>query len=60
MDALGEVDVAGLPLAVLVAQLGTQDGDAGAALDVEGDVAGGVGETVGAPLEVACVGREKS
>ena len=52
-QALGEVDVANVPVAVLVAELTADDGDVGAALDVEVHPAGGLEEVVAAPLEVA-------
>lgn len=51
-DALGEVDIAGLAVALLVEESGAEDGDGTIALDGEVDVLGGVGEAGAVPEEV--------
>ena len=52
-DALGEVDIAGLAVAILVEESSTEDGDGTVTLDGEVDVLGGAREAGALPEEVA-------
>jgi hypothetical protein len=52
-DALGEVDIAGLAVALLVEEGGAENRDGTIALDGEVDVLGGAGEAGALPEEVA-------
>jgi hypothetical protein len=52
-DALGEVDIAGLAVTVLVEESSTEDGDGTITLDGEVDVLGGAREAGALPEEVA-------
>jgi hypothetical protein len=52
-DALGQVEVTLLVVALLVAERGTEDGDGTVALDGEVDVLSGAGEVLAVPVEVA-------
>jgi hypothetical protein len=52
-DALAQVDVASLTVALLVPEGGAEDGDIAVSLKCEMDVIGGVGEALAIPDEVA-------
>lgn len=53
-DALGQVEVTLLVVALLVAERGTEDRDGAVALDGEVDVLSGAGKVLAVPVEVAC------
>lgn len=52
-DALAQVDVASLSVAIGVEEGSTKDRDVAVSLECELDVLGGVGEALAVPVEVA-------
>ena len=53
-DALAQVDVASLGVAISVKEGGTEDGDVAISLKRELDVLGRVGKALAIPVEVTC------
>ena len=52
-DALAQVDVASLGVAISVEEGGTEDGDVAVSLECELDVLGRVGKALAIPVEIA-------